>query len=162
MSKVTLEERIGKALLKRGWSLALAESCTGGLLGYRITSVAGSSRYFSGGIVAYENNVKERLLSVSRSSLERHGAVSSEVALEMARGARRLFASAAAVSVTGIAGPGGGTPEKPVGLVFAAAAVGRRSRWEEGRFRGARENIRRRSAEMALNLLVTLLEEGKR
>lgn len=161
MSKATLEERIGKALLERGWSLALAESCTGGLLGYRITSVAGSSRYFRGGIVAYENSAKARLLSVSRTTLHRHGAVSAEVALEMARGARRLFAATAAVSVTGIAGPGGGTPDKPVGLVFAAAAVGRRSRWEEGMFRGFRENIRRRSADMALNLLLTLVEEDK-
>jgi PncC family amidohydrolase len=159
MREETLEERIAKALLRRGWDLALAESCTGGLLGFRITSLAGSSRYFRGGVVAYEDAAKIRTLGVSPSTLLRHGAVSAETAVEMARGARRLFRTKIALSVTGIAGPGGGTPAKPRGLVYTAVVVGPRRKWTEGRFRGSRANVRRRSAEMALNLLLSLLED---
>jgi len=159
MKEKSLEERIAKALLRRGWDLALAESCTGGLLGFRITSLAGSSGYFRGGVVAYEDAAKIRILGVSPSTLLRHGAVSAETAVEMARGARRLFRTKTAFAVTGIAGPGGGTPAKPRGLVYAAAVVGRRRKWTEGRFRGSRANVRRRSAEMALNLLLSLLED---
>ena len=153
------EERVGNILLRKGLSLALAESCTGGLIGYRITAVPGSSGYFRGAVTAYEDRVKERVLGVSRATLSQHGAVSAETAVEMARGARKVFSAAAALSVTGIAGPGGGTADKPVGLVYAAAVVGRKRRWTVGNFQGSRDMVRRSAADMALELLITLVEE---
>jgi nicotinamide-nucleotide amidase len=156
---VTKEEQVGRALVRTGGSLALAESCTGGLIGYRITAVPGSSRYFRGAAVTYEDRIKERLLGVRRTVLRRHGAVSAETAVAMARGARKLFAADIALSVTGIAGPGGGSDEKPVGLVYAAVAAGRKTRWTVGRFRGGRPHIRRRAADMALELLLTFIDE---
>lgn len=114
----TLEARIGPLLRQRGWKLALAESCTGGLAGHRITNVPGSSDYFQGSIVAYSYEAKERLLGVRRETLERYGAVSRETVLEMARGACRALDAQVALSVSGIAGPGGGLPHKPVGTVW--------------------------------------------
>lgn len=155
----TLEHRVAGALLRRGWTLALAESCTGGLVGYRVTSVAGSSRYFRGGVVAYDDDVKARVLDVRPTTLRRHGAVSAETAVEMARGARKALGAKAGLAVTGIAGPGGGTAAKPVGLVYAAASAGRRSVWRESRFRGCRDRVRRAAAEMALELLLSLIEK---
>ena len=145
--------------MRTGGSLALAESCTGGLIGYRITAVPGSSRYFRGAAVTYDDRVKERILGVRRATLLRHGAVSAETAVAMARGARKVFGAGVALSVTGIAGPGGGTDEKPVGLVYAAVAAGRKTRWTIGRFRGGRAHIRRRAADMALELLLSFLSE---
>jgi PncC family amidohydrolase len=156
--KRTLEQQVGRALLDRGWDLALAESCTGGLIGFRITAVSGSSGYFCGGVVAYENRVKERLLGVRSATLRLHGAVSAETAVEMARGARRLFGAKVALSVTGVAGPGGGTEAKPVGLVYAAACSGRKKVFTERHFAGGREHVRRRAADMALELLLSLIE----
>jgi nicotinamide-nucleotide amidase len=154
-----IEKKIGGILLARGWKLALAESCTGGLIGFRVTSVPGSSGWFRGGVVAYENRVKERLLGVRPATLSRHGAVSAETAVEMARGARRALGANVALSVTGVAGPDGGTPEKPVGLVHAAVSAGRRKACAEGRFRGGRERVRRQAADMALKLLLSFLED---
>jgi nicotinamide-nucleotide amidase len=153
------EERLGRSLLERGWDLALAESCTGGLIGFRITAVPGSSGYFRGGVVAYENRVKERLLGVRPATLRLHGAVSAETAVEMARGARRLFGAKVALSVTGVAGPGGGTAIKPVGLVYASACAGRKKVVAERNFTGGRERVRRRAADMALELLLSLIED---
>ena len=118
-----LEERLGEELKARGMTLAVAESCTGGLLASRITDVPGSSAYFRGGIVAYQNDVKERLLGVSTEILKRFGAVSEESARAMAHGCRKLFSSDIAVAVTGIAGPSGGSAEKPVGLVYIAVSA---------------------------------------
>ena len=112
---------------ERGLTLATAESCTGGLVAGELTSIAGSSDVVVGGAVTYSNQLKERLLGVPAELLERHGAVSAEVAEAMAAGARERLGADVAVSVTGVAGPGGGTPEKPVGLVFLhVAAAGRR------------------------------------
>jgi nicotinamide-nucleotide amidase len=156
---VTKEEHVGRALLAAGWSLALAESCTGGLIGYRITAVPGSSRYFRGAAVTYEDRIKELVLGVRRATLRRHGAVSAQTAVEMARGARRVFGARVALSVTGIAGPEGGSDAKPVGLVYAAVAAGRKTRWTVGNFRGNRAHIRRRAADMALELLLTFINE---
>ncbi len=118
-----LEERIGTALRSRGWSLSVAESCTGGLLASRITDVPGASEYFRGGVIAYQNSVKEGILGVPAETIARHGAVSGQTALEMVRGCKRLFGSELSVSITGIAGPGGGTPENPVGTVYIAVAT---------------------------------------
>ena len=154
-----IEKRIGERLAARGWKLALAESCTGGLIGFRVTSVPGSSGWFRGGVVAYENRVKERLIGVRPATLRLHGAVSAEVALEMARGARRALGAKVALSVTGVAGPDGGTSEKPVGLVYAAVSAGRKKASVEGRFKGGRERIRQQAADMALKLLLSFLED---
>jgi nicotinamide-nucleotide amidase len=118
----TMEEVVGKLLQSRGLMLASAESCTGGMIGSRITDVAGSSAYYSGGIVAYSNDLKQRLLGVSVKTLEQHGAVSEETAREMAAGALAAGGADIAVATTGIAGPDGGTAEKPVGTVAIALA----------------------------------------
>lgn len=118
-----LPEAVGGRLLARGWTLALAESCTGGRIGQRVVSVPGASRYFRGGLVAYGNDAKTRLLGVAPEELERHGAVSEPVALAMMRGARERFGADCALAVTGIAGPSGATETKPLGLVFLAAGT---------------------------------------
>jgi len=115
-----LAAEVGALLTKRGWTLATAESCTGGLIGHHLTNVPGSSTYFVGGVVAYANRVKEEILGVPRELLLTHGAVSGEVALAMAQGVQRLLDTDIGLAVTGIAGPSGGTPEKPVGTIFIA------------------------------------------
>lgn len=117
-----LEEEIGRLLKAKKLSLSTAESCTGGSIAALVTSVPGSSEYFSGGIVAYSNEVKMSLLCVSAQTLEKHGAVSRETVMEMAKGAMKALKTDCAVATSGIAGPGGGTPEKPVGTVWIAAA----------------------------------------
>lgn len=153
----TLPGVIGRALAARGLTLALAESCTGGLLGARITEAPGSSAYFLLSAVTYSNEAKEKVLGVPRQLLEEHGAVSEPVALAMADGARRLAGASVGVGVTGIAGPGGGTPEKPVGTVYIGLS------WEGGRraqrlnLRGTRAEIRSRTVSRALALLLELL-----
>lgn len=119
----SLEQCAGDRLMERGWTLATAESCTGGFLGQRVVSVPGASRYYLGGITAYDDGAKERLLGVPAGVLERHGAVSEETARAMVRGARARFNAACALSTTGVAGPGGGTPEKPVGTVWVACGT---------------------------------------
>jgi len=116
----TLEEVIGRILQERGLTLATAESCTGGYVASRITSVAGSSAYFMGSVVAYSNAVKEKVLGVSPKTLEQHGAVSEQTVKEMVQGALQLLETDIAIAISGIAGPGGGTPEKPVGTIWLA------------------------------------------
>ena len=135
-----------------GYKLAVAESCTGGMLGERLTSVPGSSDVFLGGIVAYHNDVKLALLGVRKDDLERHGAVSEQVAIQMASGIRERLGADIGVSVTGVAGPGGGTAEKPVGLVWIAVHA---SRPEARRFHvvGDRAEIRQRAAQAALEMV---------
>lgn len=121
--EVTMEEVVGRLLRENGQTLATAESCSGGLLGDRITDVPGSSTYYMGGVIAYSNELKEKLLAVSPSTLSTHGAVSEETAREMALGVRKLTGADLGVVTTGIAGPDGGTPEKPVGTVAIALAA---------------------------------------
>jgi nicotinamide-nucleotide amidase len=137
--------------------LAVAESCTGGLLAGRVTAVPGASDVFVGGIVAYDDHVKTHWLAVPPALLEAHGAVSEEVVRAMAEGAQRHFAVEAALAVTGIAGPGGGTPEKPVGTVWLAARFGAEERVVKRVFPGDRGEVRARSAQAALDLLRRLL-----
>jgi len=120
---ISLADSLGRLLLKRQWTLATAESCTGGLLGHKIVTVPGASRYYLGGVVAYDNGAKADLLGVPARAIEAHGAVSREIALAMVRGARARFNASCAAATTGIAGPSGGTSEKPVGTVWIAAAT---------------------------------------
>ena len=145
----------------RGWTLATAESCTGGMVAARLTEVPGSSDVFMGGVVAYSNAVKERELGVPHETLEQHGAVSPETAEAMAAGVRARLAVDAAVSVTGVAGPDGGTEEKPVGLVFMHAESPEGGRGLEFSFPGDRESVRTRSTVVALHLLRRLLSQNR-
>ena len=119
----TMEAVVGGMLRERGMTIALAESCTGGLVGHRITNIPGSSSYLKGGIVAYSNEAKQQNLGVRAETLAQHGAVSEETAVEMATGVRRALAADLGLAITGIAGPDGGTPDKPVGTVCFALAT---------------------------------------
>lgn len=153
-----LEARVGAALLARGWTVCAAESCTGGLVMHRLTNIAGSSAYVLGGVVSYSNEAKQSILGVREETLIAHGAVSEETAAEMVRGALRLFGAIVGVSITGIAGPGGGTPHKPVGLTYIGLGVRagdevsvtvQRHVWS-----GDRETIKAASADAALRLIL--------
>lgn len=146
----------------RGLSLATAESCTGGLVAARLTAVPGSSDVFRGGVVAYADDIKEAELGVDRSVLDEHGAVSAEVAKEMAEGARARLSADIAVSVTGIAGPGGGTEEKPVGLVYLHATGPNGDQARRIDLPGDREMIRGRATAAALHLVRRLLTQNRR
>jgi nicotinamide-nucleotide amidase len=139
--------------------LAAAESCTGGLVAARLTSVPGSSDVFRGAVVSYDNGVKIAQLGVSEETLAAHGAVSAQTAAEMARGALQSLGADVAVAVTGIAGPGGGTPEKPVGLVYLHVSAAGREEARELRLPGDREAVRRRATAAALHLLRELLSQ---
>ena len=150
----TPENRIVSYLIDRGKTIATAESCSGGLIAHRLTNVPGASTPFLGGVVAYSNAVKRSLLQVAPEIIEACGAVSEETARAMAEGARRALGADLAVAVTGIAGPGGGTPEKPVGLVYMALADGQTTRVEKHLFEGDRESIKLQTADAALNLVL--------
>jgi PncC family amidohydrolase len=150
---------IGDPLRARKWTLATAESCTGGLIGSLITDVPGSSDYFVGGILAYSNTIKQSLLGVRAETLARHGAVSAQTAAEMAEGARRVLAADVALSATGIAGPGGGTPDKPVGLVWIGLATPAGTSTHRFVWAGDRATNKQLSAEAALRLLVEHLQQ---
>lgn len=136
-----------------GKTCATAESCTGGLVGGAVTSVAGSSEVFLGGIISYANEVKMNVLGVPKEVLDTVGAVSRECAAAMAEGARRLTGADVAVSTTGIAGPGGGSAEKPVGLVWFGIATAEGTRTEKAIFRGDRAGIRENAVTHALGML---------
>jgi nicotinamide-nucleotide amidase len=154
---MTLEERVGALLLEQDLTLATAESCTGGLLGHLLTNVPGSSAYYVGGVIAYSYEAKERLLGVQHETLAAHGAVSEETAREMARGARDRLHAGVAVALTGIAGPGGGMPSKPVGLVYIALAAPEAEICEHHVWQGDRVANKKKSAEAALRLLLSFL-----
>ena len=149
----SLEQVVGLYLMMRGATLAVAESCTGGLLAERLTNVPGSSHYFLGGVVCYSAKVKVKVLGVSESLLRRKGEVSPEVAEAMAKGVRRRAGSVLGLSVTGIAGPSGGAPDKPVGTVHIALADAHRVKKEKHRFLGDRERIRWQASQAALDLV---------
>jgi nicotinamide-nucleotide amidase len=152
LAAVVLEQ-----LRARKARLVVAESCTGGLLGARITAVPGASSVFIGGVIAYDDVVKSGTLDVPPELLDRHGAVSEEVVTAMAAGVQRQFAVDAALAITGIAGPAGGTPEKPVGTVWLAARFGAQTRAMKRMFPGERGEIRARAAQAALDVLRRLL-----
>jgi len=149
----TLEQIVGYYLQMRGATLAVAESCTGGMLAERITSVPGSSRYFRGGAVVYDNSLKASLAAVPATLIKEHGAVSREVAAALAEGIARRCKATFGIGVTGIAGPGGGTEEKPVGLVFHAVSDGNKTDVVERRFPGDRDRIRHWATQQALDML---------
>ena len=149
----SLEQIVGYWLQMRGATIAVAESCTGGLLAERITSVAGSSRYFLGGAVVYSNALKTELAGVPEEMIERHGAVSREVAAALAEGIRYRCESKMGVGITGVAGPGGGTGEKPVGLVYHAVANDLGTEVIQRNYPGDRKRIRRFASTMALDMV---------
>lgn len=155
MAEEHLEAQVGAFLKAKGWTICTAESCTGGLVLHRLTNIAGSSAYVLGGIVAYSNQIKQEVLHVQEETLIQHGAVSEETAAEMAGNARALFGADVAVSVTGIAGPGGATAEKPVGLTYIGLATPQGVRrvkrfvWD-----GDREANKQSSAAAALRMIL--------
>jgi nicotinamide-nucleotide amidase len=159
MADERLEAQVGAILKLKGWTIGTAESCTGGLIAHRLTNIPGSSDYVLGGVVAYSNAVKQSILKVRQGTLIAYGAVSEAVAGEMAVGARDVLGTTFAVSVTGIAGPGGGTAEKPVGLTFIGLAgpdgllIVNRHIWE-----GDREAVKNSSAEAALKLALETIK----
>ena len=157
MSEQTLETLAGKLLRQRGWRLAVAESCTGGLVGHRLTNVAGSSTYYLGSITAYAYEAKVRLLGVKWDSLEKFGAVSEQVVLEMALGVRRALAADIGLSVSGIAGPGGGTPEKPVGYTWIGLSTCKHQKAQQITWDQDRLGNKVLSAEATLQMLVDFL-----
>jgi nicotinamide-nucleotide amidase len=152
-----LAARVGERLTALGLRLALAESCTGGMLAARFTDGPGASRYLTAGLVTYSDAIKTRVLGVAPDTLASHGAVSEQVARQMLQGALREGEADAGVAITGVAGPGGGTPAKPVGTVWIAAAVGEASRAELYRFDGDRAAVREAAVTAALELLDEML-----
>lgn len=154
----SLETQIGHLLQERGLKLVLAESCTGGLLGSRITDVPGSSEYFLGGVITYAYEAKADVLGVSWDTLNTKGAVSRETVLEMARGARTVLKGDIALSISGIAGPGGGMPEKPVGTTWIGLAAEDGERAVLFHFSGDREANKAQAVDAALTLLFEYLQ----
>jgi PncC family amidohydrolase len=149
-----LEVMLGELLIQRGLWLATAESCTGGLISHLITNVAGSSSYYLGGVTSYSNEAKVRLLGVSRDTLEQHGAVSEQTVLEMARGIRTAMGADIGVSVSGIAGPSGGTPDKPVGTVWIGLSSAKEEYARHFLWTGDRLAVKEQSAQAALKMVV--------
>jgi len=157
---ISISDSPAGALRRRGWTCATAESCTGGGIALGITSIAGSSDYMLGGIVAYSNEVKRSLLRVRQTTLDSVGAVSEECAREMAGGVRQALGSDIGISSTGIAGPRGATARKPVGLVYIAVATPEMNEVRELRLSGDRRHIMRESARLALELAYSVIGDG--
>ncbi len=153
------EEKIVKILLARGWKVATAESCTGGMIASRLVNVAGVSDAFDEGYITYANSAKIKLLGVSPETLKEYGAVSEQTAAEMASGAAKSAGADCSVVTTGIAGPGGGTPEKPVGLVYMATCVKGRTAVKRCLFNGSRIQVREQASEAALEFLLQQITE---
>jgi nicotinamide-nucleotide amidase len=149
----SLEQIVSYLLQMRGMTLAVAESCTGGLLASRITTVSGSSRYFLGGAVVYSNELKTQFANVPRTLIQEHGAVSREVAAAMAEGIRKRCLSSYGVGITGVAGPSGGSEAKPVGLVYIALAGDEGTQVVERNFPGDRKRIRWFASQQALEMI---------
>ena len=157
---MTLAERLGEVLTDRHWTISTVESCTAGGLAYRITEVPGASAYFLGGIVAYDNRVKAEWVGVPERIFDQHGAVSLEAAGAMAQNGRARFHTDVCLAITGIAGPGGGTPEKPVGTVFISVSGRVGTRTERFRFSGDRQCVRECAIDAALEMALDLLSDG--
>jgi PncC family amidohydrolase len=155
-----LEVTVGELLFHHRLWLATAESCTGGLISHLITNVSGSSLYYLGGVTAYSNEAKVRLLGVSRATLDKHGAVSEETVLEMARGVRNGMGADIGISVSGIAGPTGGTPEKPVGTVWIGLSSARDEYAQNFLWSGDRLAVKEQSAHTALKMVFEYLRKA--
>ena len=153
------DRELAESFDTKGMTLALAESCTGGMVAARITAIPGCSAWFRGGVVAYHNDLKQQLLKVPFALLEQQGAVSEQVACAMAEGARSVAGADLALAVTGIAGPDGGSPEKPVGTVYLALADHDGCVTEHYQFKGDRETVRQETVEQAFLLLKKRLEK---
>lgn len=152
-----LEQKVAQQLIKQGKTLSAAESCTGGLLSHRLTNIPGSSAFLMASIVSYSNQAKINLLKVPASSIRKNGAVSAPVAQLMARNTRKLFNTDLSVAISGIAGPTGGSAQKPVGTVFMTACDRGRTISEHNVFKGSRLQIKKQAADRALELLLKLL-----
>jgi PncC family amidohydrolase len=159
MNEGALEYRLGRRLQELKLQLATAESCTGGLIGHRITNAAGSSKYYLGGVVAYANEVKVWLLGLQPEVLEEFGAVSRETVIEMASGVRSALEADIGLAVSGIAGPTGGTPGKPVGLVWIGLSAGGLDFAQSYHLEGDRLQIKEQATERALRLLLDFLDQ---
>ena len=155
-----IAEIVGKLLVAKQQTIACAESCTGGLLTSMLTDVAGSSAYVMGSVVSYTNSVKERLVGVNPATIAAHTEISAETAGEMAEGIRQLIGTDLGVGITGLAGPGGGTKVRPVGLVYIAVTGDKGTKVRENRFQGNRVEIKQQSAEMALQMIVEYVSGG--
>ncbi len=155
---MTLEQKVGELLKKNRQTLSVAESCSGGLLGHRLTNIAGSSKYFLGGVIVYANKTKIKLLGVEPCLINKFGAVSQPVAKEMATNVRKILKTDFGISITGIAGPTGGTKEKPVGLTYIAVASSRKIMCQEFYFKGPRLAIKTQATESALKLLLEIIK----
>lgn len=153
-----MEKIVGDLLREKNFTVACAESCTGGLLTSKLTDVAGSSAYVEGSVVSYSNAVKNKLLRIKAETLKNFGAVSEQTACEMSKNVREIFNTDIGVSVTGIAGPGGGSPEKPVGTVFISVAGKNNLVVQKFNFAGTRQEIKNQSANAALELLKNFLQ----
>ena len=154
-----LEKVIGDSLRERGWTLSIAESCTGGLICDRITNISGSSEYFMGGMVNYSNESKAKHLGISLDYIRRYGAVSPQVAKKMAQGVRKAFHTTFGLSTTGVAGPTGGTKRSPIGRVFIGFTNGKRAWVKKEDFKGSRRDIKKQAAESGLEFLYKILVE---
>ncbi|HQP10803.1 MAG TPA: CinA family protein [Candidatus Omnitrophota bacterium] len=152
-----LEEKVAQSLIACKKTLSIAESCTGGLISYRLTDIPGSSAFLKLGLVVYSNQAKTALLGVPAKDIRRHGVVSEKIALAMARQVRRLLKTDFGISVTGIAGPAGGTKTKPVGLVYMAVSTDTKTLCLKCRFKGSRRSVRQQAASQALKLLLEFL-----
>ena len=153
-----IEKTIAKILTKRKLTLAVAESCTGGLISHSLTNIPGSSKYFLLGVTAYANTAKTQILGVKSQTLKDHGAVSKETAMELSTNVRRLAQSNIGLAVTGIAGPGGALPSKPVGIVFISVCIGHHMYFKKYKFSGNRLRIKTLAKNAALELLKECLE----
>ena len=154
MNPVSYEQRIAKVLKKKKKTLSLAESCTGGLISSRITDLSGSSDYFLGGVTAYSNNAKMSVLDVPGNVIKKNGAVSREVAKAMAEGAKARMNSDFSASVTGVAGPSGGSVKKPVGLAFIAFSDGKKTRTKKLQYKGDRVTLKEKFSNAVLKLIL--------
>ncbi len=156
---MSIQEELAEQLTSRNWTLAVAESCTGGLIGHLITSVPGSSGYFHGGVTTYSDTAKIEMLGIPLECLKNHGSVSKRTALAMAYGVRDAFRVDIGIGVTGIAGPGGGTEERPVGLVYVAVVGEEGEIVKELNLAGSRDEIKAASAEAALKMALEFLSD---
>ncbi len=153
----SLEKLIGDLLREKGWTLSIAESCTGGLVCDRITNVPGSSDYFEGGMVNYSNESKAKHLGIPLDYIKKYGAVSPQVARKMVQGVRKAFRTTFGLSTTGVAGPTGGTKRSPVGRVFIGIAKGNRTWVKKEDFKGSRRDIKKQAAKSSLEFLYKML-----